>query len=112
MKSLNKVTLIGNVGSTPEIEIISKDVKVCKLNLATSESYMSKEGEKVSNTEWHRIILWRSLAELAEKYIRKGSLLYIEGKLKTRHYTDASGNEKYVTEIIADEIILLDKKEK
>ena len=111
MKGLNKVTLIGNVGNAPEIKVLDKDIKVAKLSLATSESYRKENGEMQTETEWHTIILWRKLAEIAEKYVEKGSLLYIEGKLKTRTYEDAQGTKHYVTEIIGEKILLLDKRQ-
>jgi single-strand DNA-binding protein len=110
MKSLNKVTLIGNVGSEPELKKLANDIKVAKLSLATSETYKDSQGQSHTETEWHTIILWRNMAEIAQKYIKKGSLLYIEGKLKTRNYTNEQGSKRYVTEIIVEEIILLDKK--
>ncbi len=111
MKGLNKVTLIGNVGNTPEIKILDKNIKVAKLSLATSESYRKENGELQTDTEWHIVILWRNLAEIAEKYVEKGSLLYIEGKLKTRTYEDAQGTKRYVTEIIGEHILFLDKRQ-
>ncbi len=111
MKGLNKVTLIGNVGNTPEIKVLEGNIKVAKLSLATSESYRKENGELQTDTEWHSIILWRALADIAEKYVEKGSLLYIEGKLKTRSYEDAQGAKRYVTEIIAEKILLLDKRQ-
>jgi single-strand DNA-binding protein len=110
MKGLNKVTLIGNLGKDPEVQTLEGNIKVAKFSLATSESYKDDKGQTHSHTEWHSIVLWRGLAELAEKYTRKGSLVYIEGKNKTRSYDDKQGVKRYVTEIIAEEILLLDKK--
>jgi single-strand DNA-binding protein len=110
MKGLNKVTLIGNLGKDPEVQTLEGNIKVAKFSLATSESYKDDKGQTHSHTEWHSIVLWRGLAELAEKYMRKGSLVYIEGKNKTRSYDDKQGVKRYVTEIIAEEILLLDKK--
>ena len=111
MQGLNKVTLIGNLGKDPETVQLEGKIKVSKFSLATSESFKDEKGQKHTSTEWHSIVLWRGLAELAEKYFRKGSLIYIEGKLKTRHFEDKNGEKKYVTEIIGDQVIMLDKKE-
>ena len=110
MRGLNKISLIGNVGKDPEIHTLDKNIKVAKFSLATTESYRDDSGQMHSSTDWHTIILWRGLAELAEKYLRKGSLVFIEGKLKYRSYDDKDGQKKYVAEIIGDQIILLDKK--
>lgn len=111
MKGLNKVQLIGNLGKDPEINVLEGNIPVAKFTLATTESYRDNKGNIQTHTEWHNIVLWRGLAELSEKYLTKGSLVFIEGKLKTRHYEDKEGNKKYVTEIIADEMIMLEKKE-
>ena len=110
MKGLNKVQLIGNLGKDPEINVLDGNITVAKFSLATSESYHNKSGALITDTEWHSIVLWRGLAELADKYLVKGSTVYIEGKLKTRHYDDKDGTKKYVTEIVADNMIMLDKK--
>ncbi len=110
MKGLNKVTLIGNVGNEPEIKTLANDIKVAKFSLATTESYKDPQGQTHAETEWHSVVLWRNLADLTEKYIHKGSLLYVEGKLKTRSYEDEQGKKRYVTEIIAEQILFLDKK--
>lgn len=110
MRGLNKVTLIGNVGKDPDVQILENKVKVAKCSLATSETYKDEHGQSQSVTDWHTIIFWRGLADLAESYVRKGSLVYVEGKLKTRSYNDKEGNKRYVTEVIAEQIILLDKK--
>ena len=109
MRGLNKVTLIGNLGKGPEFQTLEGGVKVAKLSLATTETYKDEKGQSHSNTEWHTIVLWRSLADLAHNYLHKGSLVYIEGKLKTRSYDDKEGIKRYVTEIIAEQIIMLDK---
>jgi single-strand DNA-binding protein len=111
MKGLNKVLLIGNLGSDPEIKQLEGNIKVAKFSLATTDSYKDENGQTHSNTEWHSVVMWRGLADLAEKYLHKGSLVHIEGKIKTRSYDDKQGNKKYVTEIICEQIILLDKKE-
>jgi single-strand DNA-binding protein len=109
MRGLNKVTLIGNLGKEPEINTLEGGIVVAKFSLATTESYRDKEGNIQSETEWHNIVAWRNLADLAGKYLRKGSHIYLEGKIKTRSYEDKDGNKKYVTEIIAESLIMLDK---
>jgi single-strand DNA-binding protein len=108
MKGLNKVMLIGNLGKIPDVKILANNTKVANFSLATTESYKDENGETHSNTEWHNIVLWRNLADLAEKYLTKGSTIYLEGKLKTRSYQDKNGITKYVTEIIGEQIIMLD----
>ena len=110
MKGLNKVQLIGNLGKDPEINLLEGNIQVAKFTLATTETYRNKTGELITDTEWHNIVLWRGLAEIAAKYLVKGSMVYIEGKIKTRHYDDKEGVRKYVTEIVADEMIMLEKK--
>lgn len=108
--SVNKVILVGNVGKDPEVRYLEKGVAVAKFPLATSETYKGKDGEKVTTTEWHNIVLWRGLAETVEKFVKKGSQLYIEGKIRTRSYDDKDGNKRYVTEIVADLMQMLGKK--
>ena len=108
--SVNKVILVGNVGKDPETRHLEGGNTVCKFSLATSEVYKNKEGEKITNTEWHNIVLWKGLAEIAEKYVKKGSQLYIEGRIRTRSYTDQDNNTKYITEIIGDSMQMLGKK--
>lgn len=108
--SVNKVILVGNVGRDPEIRHLDKGVAVARFSLATTENYTSKTGEKVSNTEWHNVVAWRQLAELSEKYIKKGSQLYVEGRLRTRDY-EKDGVKHYTTEINADTIKLLGRRE-
>ena len=110
MKALNKVTLIGHLGKDPEIVFTENNVAVAKFTLATSETYKDKTGKMVVQTEWHQIVLWRGLAEMAQKFLHKGNLIYVEGKLKTRTWEDKEGNKKSVTEIIGDDLIMLDKK--
>ncbi|MFO7617616.1 MAG: single-stranded DNA-binding protein [Bacteroidales bacterium] len=109
--SVNKVILVGNVGKDPEIRHLEGGVSVARFTLATSESYKNKGGELVTNTEWHNIVAWRQLAELADKYIRKGRQLYVEGKITNRQWDDKDGNKRYMTEIVADNIRLLGKRE-
>jgi single-strand DNA-binding protein len=107
MSGVNKVILIGNLGRDPEVRTIESGVKVANFSLATTESYKTKEGNKVDQTEWHRIVLWRGLAEVAEKYLRKGNSVYIEGKIASRKYTDKDGVERTITEIVADNMTML-----
>ncbi len=111
--SVNKVILLGNVGKDPEVRYIDKDVPVARFTLATSErGYTTQNGVQVpERTEWHNIVAWRGLGKLAENYIRKGSQLYIEGHLQTRSW-EKDGVARYTTEIIADVIQLLDRREK
>jgi len=110
MIGLNKVSLIGNLGKDPDFQYLAGQVAVAKLSLATTETFKDKTGNAQTQTEWHTVVLWRGLAELAHKYLSKGSLVFIEGKLKTRSYDDKDGTKKYVTEIMAEQLILLDKK--
>ena len=107
--SINKVILVGNVGKDPEVKHLDSETAVANFSLATSENYTNKSGEKVETTEWHNIVCWRRLATLAENYIRKGSQVYIEGRIRTRSY-EQDGLKKYITEINADTIQLLGKK--
>lgn len=107
--SVNKVILIGNVGKDPEIRHLDSGVAVASFSLATSESYNAKNGERVTTTEWHNIVVWRGLAEVVEKYVKKGSKLYIEGKITTRQY-EKDGQTKYFTEIVANNIEMLDSR--
>ena len=99
---VNKVILIGNVGKDPEVKYLDNNLTIAKFPLATSESYTNKNGERISNTEWHNIVCWRNLAQIAEKYVKKGTLLFVEGKITTRSYDDKDGNKRYITEIVAD----------
>ncbi len=98
--SINKVILVGNVGKDPVVRYFDKGVAKATFPLATSETYTNQQGETITTTEWHNIVLWRSLAEVAEKTVKKGSQLYIIGKIKTRSYVDKDGNNKYITEIL------------
>lgn len=109
--SVNKVILIGNVGKDPDIRYLDSGVAIARFPLATSETYKNREGEKITTTEWHNIVLWRALAEVAEKFVKKGSQLFIEGRIRTRSYDDKDGNKKYVTEIVADTMQMLGKKQ-
>jgi single-strand DNA-binding protein len=108
--SVNKVILIGNVGQDPEVRYIDNNTPVCTLRLATSDVYKNKNGEKVTTTEWHSVVLWRGLAEVAEKYVKKGSQIYIEGKIRSRSWEDKDKNKRYTTEIVADILQLLGRR--
>lgn len=106
---VNRVTLIGRLGKDPVIKHFSNDNAIAEFSLATDESYKNKEGQKVEQTEWHNIkIPTKGLAGIAEKYLKKGSLLYVEGKIRTRNYDDKDGNKKYITEIICESFKMLD----
>jgi single-strand DNA-binding protein len=110
MKSVNRVTLIGNLGKDPDMQFLEGNIGFAKFSLATTETFKDRSGKLISQTEWHTIVLWRGLAELAQKYLHRGSLVYIEGKIKTRSWEDKDGNKKFVTEIVGDNLIMLDKK--
>ncbi|MBT5976757.1 MAG: single-stranded DNA-binding protein, partial [Flavobacteriales bacterium] len=105
--SVNKVIIVGNLGTDPEVRTLTSGTKVARLNIATSETYNNREGQKVTNTEWHKVNLWRGLADIAEKYLTKGSSVYVEGKLRTRSYDDKDGITRYVTEIEGDNMTML-----
>jgi len=108
--ALNKAMLIGNVGKDPEVRHLESGVPVVTISLATTERYKDRNGEVKEQTEWHNVVFWRQLAEFTEKYVKKGSQLFIEGRLRTRNWEDQSGNKKYVTEIVADNIRLLGRR--
>lgn len=108
---VNKVILIGNVGKDPIVRNINDNTPVASFTLATNEVYKDSQGNLQKNTEWHNIVAWRNLAQLAEKYIRKGSQIYVEGRLKSRTYTDKDNQQRTIVEILADKIQLLGKKE-
>ncbi len=110
MAGVNKVILVGNLGKDPEVRHLEGGVTKVNFPLATSETYKDKAGNKIEHTEWHNIILWRGLAEIAEKYLRKGNQVFIEGKIKTRSWEDKEGIKRYSTEIIADNMTLLGGK--
>lgn len=109
--SVNKVILVGNVGKDPVVRYFDRGVAKATFPLATSEQYTNQQGETITSTEWHNIVLWRALAEVAEKSVKKGSQVYVVGKIKTRSYVDKEGNNKYITEILADAFLILDKKQ-
>lgn len=106
----NSVRLMGNLGAAPEIKNIADNKKLAKFSLATNEVYKNEKGEKVTETYWHNVVVWGKLAGIAEKYLQKGSEVAIEGKLTNRSYTDKEGNKRYVTEILANEILMMGSK--
>ena len=108
---LNRVTLIGRLGKDPEVRRLESGAAVAKFSLATSESYKDKDGNKVETTEWHNVVVWRAQAEIAEKFLKKGMLIYVEGKLTYREYTDKDNVKKYFTEIVANNFQMLERKE-
>lgn len=110
MRGVNRVTLIGNLGKDPDVQFLEGNIGVAKFSLATTETYKDKTGKLISQTEWHTVVLWRGLADLAQKYLHKGSLVYIEGRLKTRSWEDKDGNKKFATEIVGENLIMLDKR--
>jgi len=107
---INKVIIVGRTGKDPEVQHLDNGTAVAKITVATNEVFKNKQGEKVENTEWHNVVLWRGLAEVVEKYVKKGDLIYIEGKLKTRTWDDKNGSKHYTTEIIADTMQMLGGK--
>ena len=109
MSGVNKVILVGHLGKDPEIRYLEGNVSVASFPLATSETF-SKDGRRVEQTEWHNIVLWRGLADVAVKYLSKGKLVYIEGKLRTRSYEDKEGVRRYTTEIVAESFNLLGRR--
>ncbi|MCO6499044.1 MAG: single-stranded DNA-binding protein [Vicingus serpentipes] len=112
MAGINKVILVGNLGKDPEVRYLEGGTAVANFPIATSESFKDKNtGERKTITEWHNVVVWRGLAEIAEKYLKKGNQVYIEGKLKTRQWQDKEGNNRYTTEIVADNLQMLGKKD-
>lgn len=108
--SVNKVILIGNLGKDPEVRYLESGVPVAKFPIATSETFKDKNtGEKREVTDWHNIVMWRGLAQVAEKYVKKGMKVYIEGKLKTRSWQDENNQTKYTTEVVADQMTMLSR---
>ncbi|MFC7666163.1 single-stranded DNA-binding protein [Hymenobacter humi] len=107
MAGVNKVILVGNLGKDPEVRHLEGGVSVAHFTLATNDYYKDKQGNRVERTEWHNISAWRGLADMADKYLKKGQQVYIEGKLRTRQYQDKDQQTRYITEIIADEISML-----
>jgi len=109
MSGINKVILVGHLGKDPEVRYLEGGVSVTSFPLATSENY-NKDGKKVEQTEWHNIVMWRGLADVAAKFLQKGKLVYIEGKLRTRSFEDKEGIKKYTTEVVAENFTLLGRK--
>ena len=109
MSGINKVILVGHLGKDPEVRHLEGNVTVASFPLATSETY-NKEGKRVEQTEWHNIVMWRGLADVASKYLVKGKLVYIEGKLRTRSYEDKEGHKKHTTEVVAENFTMLGRK--
>ena len=110
MAGINKVILVGNLGKDPEVRALESGVKVAQFSLATTESYKDKDGNWQDQTEWHNIVAWRYLADKAENNLHKGSQIYLEGKLKTRQWTDQNNNTRYTTDIIAEKFIMLGRR--
>jgi single-strand DNA-binding protein len=108
--SVNKVFLLGHVGKDPEVRAIPSGTKVANFSLATDESYKDKAGQKVQKTEWHNLVAWSGLAEICEKFVKKGSKLHIDGHLQTRSWDDQEGKKRYMTEIVVDNLVLLGDK--
>ena len=112
MAGINKVILLGNLGKDPEVRYLEGGTAVANFPLATSENYKDRSsGEKKTITEWHNVVVWRGLAEIAEKYLKKGSQIYVEGKLRTRQWQDKDGNSRYTTEIVADNMQMIGRKD-
>jgi single-strand DNA-binding protein len=109
MSGINKVILVGHLGKDPDIRYLEGGISVVSFPLATSETF-NKDGRKVEQTEWHNIVMWRGLADVAAKYLQKGKLVYIEGKLRTRSFEDKEGIKKYTTEVVAENFTLLGRK--
>jgi single-strand DNA-binding protein len=110
MRGVNKVMLIGNLGREPEISYTDEGVCNAKFQLATTETYNDRAGKLNSHTEWHNVMLWRGLAELAHKYLHKGSLVFIEGRLRTRAWEEKTGGKRFFTEVVGENMIMLDKR--
>ena len=108
----NQVQLIGNLGLDPEVKHLESGKTLAKISLATNESYTDSKGEKVQNTQWHNIVAWGKTATIVEKYLKKGNEIAIKGKLTHRSYDDKDGNKRYMTEVVANEILMLDKAPK
>lgn len=109
---INKVTLIGRLGKDPEVRHFENNSSVCNFSVATGETYIDKEGKKIEQTEWHNVAIWRKgLVDVAEKYLKKGHLVYLEGKLRTRNWDDQNGNKRYTTEVVVDSFKMLEKRD-
>jgi len=110
MRTLNKVLLIGRLGKDPEIQHFESGTVKASFPLATNEIYTDRAGNRIENTDWHNIVMWRGLASIAEKYLHKGSLIFLEGKIKSRSWDDKDGNKRFITEIEASDLSMLDGK--
>lgn len=107
MSGVNKVILVGRLGADPEVRTLESGTKVASISLATSERYKDRNGNQQEVTEWHNVVFWRGLAEVTEKYLKKGDQVYVEGRIKTRKWTDKDGNDRYSTDIVANEMTML-----
>src|ERR1700755_1764328 len=110
MRGVNRVMLIGNLGKDPDVQFLDGNIGVAKFPLATTETFKDRSGKLISQTEWHTVVLWRGLAELASKYLHKGSLVYIEGRLRTRSWEDKEKNRRFQTEIVGENLVMLEKR--
>ncbi len=110
MRGVNKVILIGHLGKDPEVRKLDAKSTIAKFSLATTEAFKTKDGNWVDQTEWHNIVMWRGLAERAERDLKKGMLIYLEGKIRTRSWEDKEGNKRYTTEVVVDSFLLLEKR--
>lgn len=110
-KGINKVILVGNLGDAPEVKFMQNGNAVCNFSVATSESWKDQQGNAQERTEWHKITMYRKLAEIAGEYLKKGSQVYLEGKLQTRKWQDQSGNDRYTTEVICDQMQMLGSRD-
>ena len=110
MRGMNRVTLVGNAGKDPDTKVLGAGIAVAKVSLATTDLYRLKDGSTRSDTQWHTVVFWRGLAELVGKYLRKGSRVLIEGRVCYRKYEDKAGGMRYITEIVADKMLLLDRR--
>lgn len=111
MAGVNKVILVGNLGKDPELKYLEGNIARANFSIATSEYHKDKNGNKIEQTEWHNIVVWRSMAESAEKLLKKGTQVYLEGKLQTRQWIDKDGNKKNITEIVGESFLVLQRKE-
>lgn len=111
MAGVNKVILIGNLGKDPEVRYLEGGIAVANFPIATTETFRDKNGNKNEQTEWHQIVLWRKLAEVAEKFLKKGMMVYIEGKIRSRNWEDKDGNKRYTTEIFGDSLTILSRRD-
>ncbi len=107
MEGVNKAILVGNLGRDPETRTLEGGTKVSRFPMATTESYKNRDGEKVSKTEWHFVVVWRGLAEVVERYLKKGNQVYVEGRIQTRKWQDKDGNDRYTTEVVANQLTML-----